>query len=474
VQQMKPKGVRATHPEYDEHLPIWQTVADCEKGQRAIHLAGVKYLPKLAVETPDGYAARLSRSAFFNAFWRTVSGLTGMAFRVDPIATVPDAILPLLEDINLAGVSADAMAKAIVEHVTEYGRVGLLVDHPPMPENVSAISQAAAEAGGMRPVVQFYPAMSVINWRYGRVANAWKLVLVVLKEAHAEPISEFEDATESRYRVLDLANGAYRSRVFRIDKRGNDEQVGADVYPLMRGKPMAEIPFTFIGENGMGAQSCDDPPLGDLIDANLAHYTLWADLRHALHFAGLPTLFLSGVTSDKPIYAGGDAAITSEHPDAKGSYIELQGDSLAALEKAIASQEQRMAMLGARMVADETKQAETLGATQIKRAGENSVMAAIVRGVSDAMEWALKIVCDWQGVDGKDVSYEISRRFLPAAMGPQELTALMAAWQGGGLSEAELFANLQEGEIIDSAKTLEEHQEEIGAMALPSPAAVAA
>jgi len=461
--QIKPKGVRATHPEYDEYAPIWQTVEDVEEGQRAIHAKREQYLPRLKGEDDTDYKSRLYRSDFFNAFWRTVSGLTGMAFRVPPVVTVPNAILPALDDIDLAGTSLDAMAKDITEDVIEYGRVGLLVDHPPMPENVTAISQRTAEALGLRPVMQVYGPLSIINWRFARVGNAWRLVLVVLKEMAAIPISEYEYAEEAQYRVLDLdERGFYRQRLYRIDKHDKDEQIGDDIYPIMNGQPMTEIPFTFIGANGMNAD-CDLPPLIDLIDANLAHYGLQSDYRHGLHFTGLPTLFLAGVTQAPgapPVYVGGSAAIVSDHPDAKGMFIEFTGQGLGALEKAIASMEQRMAMLGARMVADETKQAETLGATQIKRAGENSVMAAIVGGVSGAIEWALELFCQWSGVTG-EVAYKINNRMTPTPMGPQELTALVGAWQAGAISEVELFGNLQEGEIIDGGKTIDEHQEEV-------------
>ena len=474
--QAKPKGVRATHAEYDEYSPIWLKVADVEKGQRAIHAAGEKYLPKLRDESAEDYKARLFRSDFFNAFWRTVAGLTGLAFRVDPVVDVPAAIAPMLGDINLAGVSLDAMAKSAVEHVAEYGRVGLLVDHPQWPDNVTTISQKAAEGMGLRPTMHLYPALSIINWRYARVANVWQLVLVVLKEMTTFPISEYEDKQEARYRVLDLdASGNYRQRLFRIGDRDQDEQIGGDIYPAMNGKPMREIPFAIIGENGMDA-ACDDPPLLDLLDANLAHYGLQSDYRHGLHYTGLPTLFLAGVTQAAdapPIYIGGSAAITSDHPDAKGMFIEFTGQGLGALEKAVASMEQRMAMLGARMVADETKQAETLGATQIKRAGENSVMAGIVGGVSEAIEWALGLFCQWQNVVG-EVHYEINRRFTPAAMSAQDLTALVSAWQAGAISEADLFAKLQEGEVIEGGKTIEQHQEEIGAVDMPKPDMVAA
>jgi hypothetical protein len=76
--------------------------------------------------------------------------------------------------------------------------------------------------------------------------------------------------------------------------------------------------------------------------------------------------------------------------------------------------ERQMALLGARMIADETKQAETLGATQIKRAGENSVLAKIVQSVSESLEWALDVFAQWAGQSGTEIVYQINRDFMPS------------------------------------------------------------
>jgi hypothetical protein len=430
-----------------------------------MHAAGEGYLPKLAGEDETEYASRIKRADFFNATWRTIAGLTGMAFRKDPAVDVPAAIEPFLEDIDLAGSSIYGVAKLLTEEVLEYGRVGLLVDHPPMPDNVSAISRAVAERMGLRPTLQVYEALRIRNWRFDRIGNATVLVQVVLAETAEVFEDEFEAKCEDRYRVLDLdETGTYRQRVFKVAKDGKDELIEGPIYPLMNGNGMDFIPFYIIGPNGI-ATGCEEPPLIDLVDANIAHYQVNADYRHGLHFTGLPTLFLAGVVQEAdsaPFYIGGQAAITSPHPEAKGMFIEYSGQGLGAIEKALAGLERRMAILGARMLADEARQVETLGATQIKRAGENSVMAAIVISVSQCIERALGVMAQWVGASG-EVTFQISREFVPAGMDAQQLTAVVSAWQSGALSEAEMLELFKRGDVIDAEKTLEEHQEEVGA-----------
>ena len=466
-------SVKATHRDYDRMFPKWERAADCVSGQDAIHAGGIKYLPKLHAEKDDDYKARRARSDFFNATWRTISGLSGMAFRKEPIYTVPAAIEPYLHDIDMAGLTASAFARGLVEEVLESGRAGVLVDYPPMPANVESITKAADEAQGLRPKMLFYDAKTIRNWHYARRRNAWALVMVVLGEDAPIPgKDEWEETCEPRYRVLDLdEKGFYRQRLFRVNERGEDELVEGPIYPTMNLKKLDYLPFRINGRNGMSAR-IEEPPTINLVNLNIAHYQINSDYRHGLHFTGLPTAVVSGYTpaDEKAVLTiGATAAWIFPDPQAKAAYLEFTGQGLGALKEALADLEMRMALLGARMIADETAQAETLGATQIKRAGENGVLASIVIGVSQCMEWALGVMAEWAGAGGK-VEYAINREFMPVPMGAQELTALVGAWQAGGLSDGELFDMFKRGDIIAADKTLEEHQAEIDkAPPMPKP-----
>jgi Domain of unknown function (DUF4055) len=466
----KKKGVRATHPDYDWMFQRWQRCKDVVEGQDAIHRAGELYLPRLIEETDEGYKARKGRADFFNATWRTIAGLTGMAFRKEPAITMPAAMDAYTDDITMTGVTLDSLARELVEDVLQYGRMGLLVDHPPV--NVVPANKAAAEQQGLRPALKLYEAVHIRNWKYAYINNRWTLVMVVLAEQAGISDGEFAEKIEARFRVLDLdENGQYRQRVFRINDRDEDELVEGPVYPMMNNKALGYIPFAFVGTGGRG-ECVDEPPLIDLVDQNIAHYQTNADYRHGLHYTALPTLFLAGVTTEanESFYLGGSKAITAPDPNARGMFIEFTGAGLGAIAEALKVKTHQMAVLGARMIADETRSAvETLGATQIKRAGEYSILSSIIIAVSEAMEWALGIFAEWAGAGG-EISYQINREFSPTPMDAQTLTAMVGAWHSGAISEAELFNQLQVTDVIDGHKTLEEHQEEIAATpAIPAP-----
>jgi hypothetical protein len=324
---------------------------------------------------------------------------------------------------------------------------------------------------GLRPTLKLYVAESIRNWKFTRVNNAWVLSMVVLGETAQipDPADEFAEKAEDRYRVLDLVNGQYRQRVFRVEK---EQDVLLDEFtPLMNGKPLGFIPFVICGACGKNDE-IDEPPLIDLVDKNVAHYQVNADYRHGLHFTGLPTPVVAGYTPDKAgekFYIGSQSAWVFPDPQVKATFLEFTGTGLQALEKALDRLEKQMALLGARMIADETKQVETLGATQIKRQGENSVLAKIVQSVSEALEWALGVFAEWAGASGTIV-YQINRDFMPALMDGRELLALVSAVQAGALSDEEFFELMQRGDVVAGDKTFEEHQAQIEAQGPARPA----
>jgi hypothetical protein len=127
-----------------------------------------------------------------------------------------------------------------------------------------------------------------------------------------------------------------------------------------------------------------------------------------------------------------------------------------------------MAILGARLLSSEKKAVETAQTAQIHRAGESSILSAIAQTISIGLTKALNTFSAWAGSEG-EWSIELNRDFLPASMTPQDLTALVGAWQSGAISFEVLFANLQQAEIIESDLTVEDMQAQIDEAPIPKP-----
>ncbi len=456
--------VETQHKDYQRMLPKWQRCRDCVSGQDAIHDAGETYLPRLTDQSDSAYLAYKNRAQFYNCFWRTVAALSGMMFRKNPIVKCSENIAEMLEDVNLSNITFDVFAYQIAIEIMTTGRVGVLIDYPN--QQVQGMTLAEASRLNLRPTMQQYRAETIINWRVKRINNVNKLVLLVLTEDLVTIEGDgFVEKYETVYRVLDLVDDSkYRVRLFRVNDKKENEQIGDDLYPMMNGKNIDFIPFIFIGIDDT-TPPVDEPPLIDLADVNIAHYRLDADHKHGLHFTGLPTPVISGYTppeGSSDLYIGSTAAWVFPDSNAKAEYLEFTGQGLAAIKEEKASLENQMAILGARLLASEKKATETAQTAQIHRAGESSVLSAIANTISSGLTWALNVFSKWGG-SNEECSVTLNQEFMPPELTSQELATWLQAWQQGapGFSDEGLFSLLQKRELIASGVTLEEEQERI-------------
>lgn len=448
-------SVKSQHADYSAMVSRWKQCRDAAEGEHAVHEAGELYLPKLSEEKPESYALRRAMTPFFGATWRTISGLRGMMFRKPPVVDVPAALDEVIKDIDLAGTTLQGLAQDVAIEALTVGRVGLMVDYPL--EATPGMTKLDADRLKLRTSIAMYKTESIINWREKRVNGSTVLSMVVLKENAELPAdNEFEIVIEERYRVLDLLDGKYRQRVFKVDKNGRDEQIGDDVFPLMNNKPLDYIPFVFIGVDCIGPK-VEAPPLIDLVTMNFKHYGQATSYERGCFFSGLPTLFVTGHNSDDTkIYIGGSLANVLPQPDAKAYFVEVQSE-FNALRTNLQDKQQAMAVLGARMLESQKAGVESGDAIARRQTGEESLLSCMSQTISMGVTVALKWLAAWESADG-DVKVELNRDFLPASMDAQMLTALVGAWQSGAISQNSLFYMLKQGEIIEDGIDFEEEQ----------------
>lgn len=446
------------HSDFIEHEQQWQRCRDAVAGQDKVHAQGELYLPRLKSQDDPEYKSYKQRATFFNATGRTLDALTGMVFSASPKITVPTALDVVLEDITLGGCSLHNFAKMLVDEQVAQGRVGIIVEHP---ENeLDMITLGEAQAMNLRPYARMYKASDIHDWREQSVNGRTQLSFVKLHEmVEVDNGDEFVTDYQEQYRILDLFEGQYRVRIFQRDPndRKNWILIG-ESFPLMRGAPLDYIPFIIVNASYIGC-AVDRPPLLDLVDQNLAHYRNTADYEHGLHFTGLPTPVVSGVQleGNEKLSIGSTTAWVFPDPSAKASYLEFSGTGLSALSEAIKAKEQRMAVLGARMLSEEKRTAESTQTTMIKYAGEQSVLASIAMTAGQAIKMTLEMIADWLGVQG-EISASLNTEFGTRMLTAQEITALIGAWQAGAISKQTLFQNLQVANIIQDGVEFEEEE----------------
>lgn len=466
--------VNSTHPEYDANAAAWLRARDVFAGEDAVKAANIRYLPKLDSQSADEYNAYRTRASFFNATARTADGFVGLIFRREPTFKLPDdsagvgrALKAFVDDADMLGTSLSAYAKNVVAEVIAVGRAGTLVDWQG--------GSATGHQGEERAYAVLYTAEQILNWRTGRVNGRNVLTLLVLSEQVERPATdgdEFDPDEVEQLRVLRLVPGgetgwSYQVEIWRQgekkSKRGKAEWTKVETrIPLRLGKPLPLIPFVFHGPRH-SLPVVDKLPLADIIAVNLDHYRLNADYKHGLHFTALPTAWVSGFDKSSNLRIGSSTAWVAETPGATAGFLEFTGQGLTTFERAMDRDERLMAVLGTRMLEAQKRVGESADAIELRQSGENSVLSAVSLSVSDSLTHVLRWVYWWNSTEdtpeaiGEDrVLITVNSDFSTKGMTSDEITAVVAAWQAGAISQATMFDLFRRGEVLPVGRTDEE------------------
>ena len=472
--------VDSTHPDYDASLPAWLRARDVFAGEDAVKAAAEKYLPRLDCQDDKEYLAYKNRASFFNASARTADGFVGLIFRRDPTFKLPEgktgvatALTEFVEDADMLGTPLTAFSKKLVTEIINVGRAGTLIDW-----NEEAEQRAYAVA---------YAAEDIINWHTERVNGRNVLTLVVLKEISQMPVAEtdpFEPEEIQQLRVLKLVppkaaaenakvDWSYQVEIWQFladgqnaggtSKRGKRKwKLVESLTPLRLGKSLPLIPFVFHGPRH-SLPEVDKVPLADIIVVNLDHYRLTADYKHGMHFTALPTAWVSGFDKNSSLRIGSSTAWVAEAPGATAGFLEFTGQGLTTFERAMDRDEQLMAVLGTRMLESRKRVGETAAAIELRQSGENSILNTVSLSISASLTQVLRWVYWWNSTEpipdaiGPDlVLASLNTDFSVTGMSFQEITALVAAWQAGAISQDTMLDLFRAGEVIAPGRTNEE------------------
>lgn len=429
-------------PEVEEALPLWETVRDCLKGQQAIQKTGIKYLPMpnpldTSPENVARYASYQTRGVFMNFTQRTLQGMTGAVFGKDAVATLPDALTPLYEDVDGGAVTMDQQAKQVLSDVISVGRCGLLTDYPRLDRPAT---RRDVLAGRVRPTIQFYFAEDIINWRYEMVDSLRMLTLVVLEEKYVVEDDGFKMSTEKQYRVLRLVNGVYTVTLYRKTPSGLTIYGGVMTPKQADGKPFDFIPFEFVGSSNNDA-GIDPAPLLDLANLNIAHYRNSCDFEEMVFLLGCPTPVFTGLDKDwvdnvlqgrvvlgstmgLPLPEGADAFL-----------LQIQESQLAL--SAMEHKERQAVALGARLVQSAQVQ-RTAKEAGLEEASEQSLLLSSAKNVNSAYKRALKSAAMFAGAPiTEDIGYALNTDFDILRLDSPGRAQLLAEWQRGAITFTE-------------------------------------
>jgi hypothetical protein len=196
---------------------------------------------------------------------------------------------------------------------------------------------------------------------------------------------------------------------------------------------------------------------------NLDHYRLDADYKHGMHYTALPTAWVTGFDRSTELRIGSSTAWVSDTPGATAGFLEFKGQGLSTFERAMDRDEKLMAVLGSRLLEGQKKVGEAAQAIELRQAGENSILSSLATSVSQSLTQVLRWIYWWSSTQdspediGPDkVLVELNTDFSTKGMDPQELTAVVAAWQAGAISRETMTDLFRRGEVLPDGRTTEE------------------
>lgn len=439
-----------------------------------------EYLPQFPRESAQAYKDRLATSVFYDAFARTVDGLTGMVFRKPPkIADeVPSQIRALWENIDGQGTHAEVFLRERHRDGEIDGHFVIFVDMERVdPEKVR--SKAQAKQVGLRPFWTPLRKQDIVGFRTATVGGETRVVHLRYVENVTEQEGEYGERIVKRVREYNLAQEGERLVQFIIHayRTGADGKTAwvVDDEGVMS---IDEIPIAvgYIGERRGVLETV--PPHLSLALENVKHYQLVSDNDHTLHIASVPILAVYGPSEEsgeKEVAPNSAWVFDRPYTESRLEYVEPEGNGLEAMERRIEKSEHRMAVLGLSTLMNETKQAETATSKRISKAESDSALASHARATQDAAEEAIRLTAKWMGLDanlpdkGTARWVAMNSDFEHLPLDAQTVNALATMVANGALTQETMWSVLQRGKLLPDDFDAEAESELLSAAGLVAP-----
>lgn len=466
-----------TRGEYNLMAPVWRKCRDAKSGGVAIKAAREQYLPKLKSDQTDkSYDDYVERAYWYGATGRTVEAFVGMIFRKSSTLTVEngdeDVVKELLSETTSGGNDSESLMREITEEVMVVNRVGVLEDYPQMEESVE-MTQLEVERLGVHSYTTVYRTEDILNWKVEEIDGRTIPTMFVLAEReesegenplnpkvsriirvlYLQPEFEFDGVTP-----LKLSDLVYKQAVIEeVKTKGSKEAkyyVRKVIVPMKSGAVMNKIPFFVLSSRGEDESKIYVPPIYDLVEVNIGHYRNSADYEREMHWISIKTAVFPGW--DKEKYGDLEVGGALASPPDQTPFI-LESGSSSPLKDELTKKEERMATLGAQLLAQKGRYVQAEGTARIQSRGESSIVADIARAVSDVMGKVFTLKSRWSGIsEDVIVSVHLNTDFNEDRMDASNMKGFMELLQAGKISFDVYFYNLKKMEVYPDGWTQEQ------------------
>lgn len=440
--------ISSLHPQLEKYKEVYEFLEDFYEGEQTVKAKAKKYVPMLSGQSTKKFQEYVSRGMFYNAFAKTIDALIGSAFNVSPAIRLPVKLEYLRDDATGQGTSMTELAMSLCVEALKTGRVGLLVDRP---------------SDGGAPYLVVYDCDDIINWRDG--------YFIVLEDDQLVPKEddpyEFEEV--EGFRELALIDGEYVVRIWRENtnpktKAKTPYEIVETYIPEKFGKPMDEIPFVFIGPNGLDSD-IGRPPLLDLANVQRIGFACECDRSNAIHVSCIPTPYITGLQPEEnfELKMGADQCIVLPSEGCKVGYLEYSGQGLDPVKEYLDKIETTMAALGARVIESRYNKTviETATGSRLREQLSVSTLGSIVATVEAALNKCVRSAAEWEGADPDEIEITLNKELISTSMDSNTIIALLQSVQAGLISQETFYAKLSDAGLTEPGVSVEEEVKRI-------------
>lgn len=478
--------VKARHPKYDEMLKFWQMCRDARTGVKAIKYGpnAETYLPRLdsqVIANKDSdkspneknrqYENYKNRSVWYGATGQTVEAFNGMIYSTPPAFNdIPDDIKDsdLMKYASQNDESFLAFMKACTDEIFTVNRVGILEDYPVQLDekgNIIEMSRLEYEKAGINSYSVMYKAEQVTNW--GTAVHNGRNIenFYILEETwldYSESVTK--PKKRLRWRILQLEKQEDKSLRYKqitvkestVD--GKEAILIDDVfYPMINGEYFDYIPFWCLSVYGNTTDDVKDPEILDLVEMNLAHYRNSADDENEGHYVSIKTAIFPGWPVDDPNYGlpvlGGGLAT----PPDQTPFI-LEATSNATMTERLKAKEERMAILGAQMLASKGRYIQSAKTSEIENQGQSGILGSLSATIEEFFSVILQLKIEWSLNKESDARVVLNKEYMKNSVTPEMLKDLVAAVQAGKMSFKAFYYNVSKLGMYPDGWTEEQEQ----------------
>ena len=413
-----------------------------------------RYLPMpnaedQSIENQRRYESYVARAIWYPVTSRTLEGMVGQIFLINPITEVPKQLEPMLKDLDGQGLSFEQSGKRATRYGMGYGRAGLWTDYP---ITNGAVTQQQQDSGVVKPMIKLIAPWNIVNWSTTSIEGKEVLTKVVIREecdSFPEDEDDFSIYDEEKYHVLrlDSVTGDYTVQTYDGEKLTTGIQNKANFTPGdvvtpkdAKGQSFKYIPFAFIGSENNDSD-VDKPQMYDMAALNVGHYRNSADYEESSHQCGQPTVWVTGLDEQwLNTVLKGTISIGSRGgiPLPPGAQIGLlQADPNTMPLEAMKLKEDQMLAIGAKLVTQKRAQ-RTATEAVFDASSEGSVLTTVAVNVSSAYEFAFKAAAQFAGADGSGIKIALNTQFELNKLSPDDVSKVVASWFEGAISFTEM------------------------------------